>query len=542
MQTIARCMALLFVLGTVMASPRHSFAGSKRGQSQGVHRKRQQQLRLRRRMRKMRKLLGLRRKMRQAKIRPKAEPKKPVKRKKGSDLTLDGLMDLLEGASGYADYIRRLTSEYEPDSGGAFFALHGDETVTPETPQVFAKLGNAVIAYAPQMYTEVFWSAGEETIHFQIVEEADGQLVINGHKFATSGKVDQDDEFRMTPGQVRKMHRADLVKKSNKYAKKGCKRCHYKIRRRMVESDNHGRRFQFDRNWRFRNSGDKKMIRGQLDRLFKRFKHGPTKKNPLYRWFWEQKSVKRRGGKIRPKDTFAYDPFVRDILDLNGHELLGELRREKHWHKYKRAFAAAVQDSRRVDDHLRRDLGMTRVELDAERERIERLHAETNLEHQRSRNNENMAWILAKGKRADVKRYETNEMLLLNKHSIRTIGPRILDMVVSEDEWRGLSDAERKRKVRLSDLDVRSMRELRRIVSRRKVVATVRRRTNAHIVLQRLLDTRNPKAPLQYLSSNVFALTAETGNRRYDILDAYAKGLLNPRDSALNEREVIDAR
>lgn len=464
-----------------------------------------------------------------------ARSKKP-EQLSGEKLTIDELMNMIEESKGYTDYLRKLTTRYKVDNMGAFYALHADRTVTPETPQVFLTIGKATVAYAPQMYTEVFWSEGQDTIHFQLVEE-DGTLKINAHTFAASAQVRPSPETELTPDQVRHMHMSELIFSTNKYADKGCKRCHMATRRRQVEPDNHGRRFVADPNWKFRNHRDRREVLSKLNRLFGRFRDGPTRNNPIYKWFFEQESVVKRGGRILPKDTFRYKEFVREMIEKNGHEMVGDLRRLPNWDEYKHAFAAAVQGSPSVDRYLEK-IGYAKGELAAEQKRVAQLHAEINLEHIRKRNNETIAWILAEGKHDDVEGNMHNEMLLLNEHAIKTIGPPILDMVVSDRQWDRLSEEERAHKVRLSDLAVKDMAQLHRIVLDPKVVAHNQRRTNTYLVLMKLFNNRN-KA-LAHISNSVLSLSAETGTEGADLLDVYADEMRNPSPSVINRRESID--
>ena len=464
-----------------------------------------------------------------------ARSKKP-EQLSGEKLTIDDLMNLVEESKGYSDYLRKLTTRYKVDNMGAFYALHADRTVTPETPQVFLTIGKATVAYAPQMYTEVFWSEGQDTIHFQLVEE-NGTLKINAHTFAAAAQVRPSPETELTPDEVRHMHMSDLIFRTNKYADKGCKRCHMATRRRQVEPDNHGRRFVADPNWKFRNHRDRRAVLSKLNRLFGRFRDGPTKDNPIYKWFFEQESVVKRGGRILPKDTFRYKEFVREMIEKNGHEMVGDLRRLPNWDQYKHAFAAAVQGSPSVDRYLEK-IGYEKGELAGEQKRVAQLHAEINLEHIRKRNNETIAWILAEGKHDDVEGNMHNEMLLLNEHAIKTIGPPILDMVVSDAEWDRLPETERAHKVRLSDLAVKNMAQLRRIVLDPKVVAHNQRRTNTYLVLMKLFNNRN-KA-LAHISNSVLSLSAETGTEGADLLDVYADEMRNPSPSVINRRDPID--
>jgi hypothetical protein len=479
----------------------------------------------------------------------------PAGQQAGSKLTLQKLMDIVERSDGYEDYLRTLTSKYRVDNSGSFFALHADRTVKPTSPQVFITIGKATIAYAPQIYTEVFWSQGEETIHFQLMEKTDAngkrRLAINDSRFnraATSGgtaAIIPTPEFELTPKQVKAMHMPELIKKTNDYAKKGCGGCHINSRRRMVEPDNHGRRFNADPNWKFRDEKNRAVVMSKLDGLFQQFANGPTKKSKIYRWFWEQPQVVARGGQIRPEDTFSYEGFVKNMIAFNGREMLGELKRDPAWHEYREAFAAAVLEVDALDKTLKGKHGFTEASLADERSRIERLHAEVNLKHILKRNDETIAWIMAEGQHDEVKKHENSSMLLLNRHAVETIGPRILDLLVSEAEYATLSPQQRLTRVRLSDIAVKDLAELREIVQSPRVVQKVRRRTNTHLVLEHMFRKSAPSTKmaqtmaLSYLSSSVLSLSAETGREGADLLDVYKGALLKPARSAINRYQAV---
>ena len=465
---------------------------------------------------------------------------KAVTKMPGDQLTLDSLMDLVAESDGYEDYIRKLTTRYKADNIGTFYAIHGDQTVTPMSPQVFATYGKATVAYAPQMYTEVLWSQGGETIQFQIVEEANKKLSINAWRFDVNngtGKAPMNPtpEHLLTPEAVKAMHTPELVAKTNKYAQVGCSRCHMNVRRRMVEPDNHPRRLQEDPGWVFRDPEQRAEVSEKMKGMFDQFANGPTKDNPIYKWFWEQDAVVERGGRILPEDTFSYKKFTEDLIEVNGEEMLSELRRNPKWAESRKAFAAAVQDGEQADDLLKKLKGYDGAALAADKAAVEKMHAEANLAWIRKRNNESIAFILAEGKHAKVPQFEANDYLKLNRHSIETIGPRIEEMVVSDADWAKLSEAERATKVRLQDLDVKDMDELRAVVSDPKIVERTRRRTNTYIVLNHMLNNKNKS--LAHLSASVRGLSAETGNKDIDLLDVYAEGMKNPKGSSINRPE-----
>jgi len=462
----------------------------------------------------------------------------------GDQLTLTALMDLIEESTSYEDYIRKLTTRYQADNVGSFYAIHGDQTVTASTPQVFATYGKATVAYAPQMYTEILWTEGAETIQFQIVEEANKRLSINGWRFDVNpgtGKAPMNPtpEFLLTPAAVKEMHTPDLIAKTNKYAQVGCLRCHMNVRRRMVEPDNHPRRLQEDPGWVFRDPAQRAEVSEKMKVLFDQFENGPTRNNPIYKWFWEQDQVVARGGKILPEDTFSYQTFTRDLIRVNGNDMLSELRRNPKWPESKMAFAAAVQDAPQADALLKQLRGLDDAALAAEKASVERMHAEANLAWIRKRNDESIAFILAEGKHAKVPEFEANGYLKLNRHSIETIGPRIEEMVVSDADWAKLSEAERATKVRLQDLDVKDMDELHAIVSDPFVAQRTRRRTNSYIALNHMLANKNKS--LSHLSASVRGLSAETGNREIDLMDVYADALKKPEGSSINPPDPIDA-
>ena len=462
----------------------------------------------------------------------------PAEMRPGAELTIGRLMDLIEASDGYEDYLRRLTTRYRPDSIGSFFALHADRTVKPTSPQVFLTIGNATIAYAPQMYTEVFYSHGEETIHLQLVEKVEPagkrRLTINAFTFKAGAQVTPAPEHELTPGEVRGMHTAELIRKTNRYAEVGCKGCHVNARRRMVEPDNHGRRFAADPSWRFRDEKDRTVVLAKLDGLFQQFAKGPTRQNKIYRWLWEQPRVVERGGEILPEDTFDYDAFVTNMIEVNGREMLGELKREPAWSAHRELFAAAVMGL--PTNELFAEHGVSAHTLEAQRRFVELDHARLNLTHIRARNSESLAWILAEGAHDVVPSYANNDMLLLNRHAMTTIGPALLQLLATDEEWAQLGAGDRLVRLRLSDLDAKSVDEVRQIVLAPEVVAKTRRRTDTYLALMQMLNNR--ARALSYLSANVLKLSAETGREGADLLDAYGDALRHPGRSPINRYQA----
>jgi hypothetical protein len=256
--------------------------------------------------------------------------------------SIDDLMQIIEHAKDYPDLIDKITNRYQPDTFGTFFALHADRTVLPTRPQVFFTSGPMQLAYAPQMYAEILYSLGEETIHFQLVERPEGGISINAFTFANTGKMAPASQYELTPAQVRAMSSPQLIEASNHYAQVGCLRCHLSIRRRLVELDNHGRQFRADPAWQFRNPDDQSLVQRHLTGIFNQFAQSDAVTHPLYRWMWNQPQVVARGGRILPDDTFKYQEFVKTMVTATGQEMLGELKRSSDWRIYRESFAAAV--------------------------------------------------------------------------------------------------------------------------------------------------------------------------------------------------------
>ncbi len=175
----------------------------------------------------------------------------------------------------------------------------------------------------------------------------------------------------------------------------------------------------------------------------------------------------------------------------------------------------AVQDWDNVDEILTSH-GQDPQRLADEQKRVQKFHAELNLQHFVERDNETVAWILADGQHDHVQQYSSNHFLLLNRHSIENIGPEILNMLVSQDAWNQLSNSQRKLKVRLTDLAVKDLQELKRIVLAPEVIRRTRRRTNTYIVLMEML--KNKSKALAHISTSL-KLSAETEGQGVDLLD-----------------------
>ncbi len=111
-----------------------------------------------------------------------------------------------------------------------------------------------------------------------------------------------------------------------------------------------------------------------------------------------------------------------------------------------------------------------------------------------------------------------NSFLLLNRTSIGLIGPAILELVVTEDQWRQMPDTQRETHVRLSDLDVRDMAELIELVSSRSMEESIRRRTDTYLVLMKILNNRN-KA-LAHMSGSL-GLNAISSGENIDLIHVY---------------------
>jgi hypothetical protein len=436
------------------------------------------------------------------------------------ELNISAFMDLVDHAKNYNDFIESLTSQYPPTSHGTFFALHGDTTVTAIRPQAFLNYRNAMVAYAPQMYAEVLYSLGDNTVHFQFVEEATGKISINAYTFGSAATVIPSPEHTLTTAQVRTMSELELIERTNAYAKVGCLRCHLDIHRRLVEPQNHGRRFQMDPDWVFRKSEDRTVVEFKLDSLFSQLVNGGAKTDPLYKWLWEQPEVKERGY-LLPEDTFHYTSFVHDALVRTGHEMLTALKGNPKWPRFANAFASAVNGNAKLDQDLK-NAGVDISTLSATRSDIMLLHAQINLKYLRNLNAENIAWILAEGNHDQVATNMNNSFLLLNRKSIQLIGPAILELVVTDKQWNKMSDKQKEEHVRLSELDVNGMDDLKTIVSTRFVKERVRRRTDTYLVLMQILNNRN-KA-LAHISGSL-SLNAISSGENIDLINVYSKAL-----------------
>jgi hypothetical protein len=233
-----------------------------------------------------------------------------------------------------------------------------------------------------------------------------------------------------------------------------------------------------------------------------------------------------RGGELHPEDTFTYEPMVQNLLASNAREMLSDLQRNPRWSIYKDAFKAAVTADPAFDGLLI-GLGVDPSTIAADRDRIERYQAAINLQHIQSRDRETMAWILSFGDHAIYPSYQNNDLLLLNRHSLETIGPAILDMIVTDSEWSTLTPDAQNTKVRLSDLAVQNLTELKNIVLSPTILSKTRRRANTQLVLELILQNRNKV--LTYLSSSL-SINAETGGSGVDLIDIYAEALTHPRD------------
>jgi hypothetical protein len=435
-------------------------------------------------------------------------------------------MDIVDSATSYDDYVRKLMSHYKPTTLGIFFAVHAIDSVNATRPQVFLNFGPATVAYGPKTFSEVYYTIDDETVQFLLVEKPTGGMSINAFTFGAGAKLIPAPQFEFTPSQVKAMHSSELISTTNRFAAKACVMCHFHTRRRMIEPDNHGRRFQYEPSWVFRDPSTRLKIQANLDELFRQFVQGGAQSNPVYQWVWEQPHVIARGGELHPEDTFTYEPMVQNLLASNAREMLSDLQRNPRWSIYKDAFKAAVTADPAFDGLLI-GLGVDPSTIAADRDRIERYQAAINLQHIQSRDRETMAWILSFGDHAIYPSYQNNDLLLLNRHSLETIGPAILDMIVTDSEWSTLTPDAQNTKVRLSDLAVQNLTELKNIVLSPTILSKTRRRANTQLVLELILQNRNKV--LTYLSSSL-SINAETGGSGVELIDIYAEALTHPRD------------
>ncbi len=242
-----------------------------------------------------------------------------------------------------------------------------------------------------------------------------------------------------------------------------------------------------------------------------------------------------RGGQLKPEDVFHYERDLQVMLGNNAREMYSELERVPGFANWRQAFSDAVHGTGDPTAPLRAQ-GMSEAAINAELQRLQQWDAELNLAHIRERNRATIAWILAEGSEARVKENMRSDVLLLNRHSIETIGPAILNMVVSDQEWSKLTPQEQAKKIPMSELAVKDMAELRSIALSDKVVSLVSRRTNTHLVLEKALAHVNK--PLTYLSASVRSLSAETGGKGYDLLDFYADAIDHPARDVYNLKPI----
>lgn len=439
-----------------------------------------------------------------------------------AELTIPRLMDIVEHSTSYVDFITRLTSTFPPLNTGTFFGQHGDESVTPTTPQVILRYQNAMVAYAPRTYSEAMFSVGNETVQFQFVENAQGKMTINAYTFRNSATPVDAPDHLLTPEMVRTMSTADLVAKTSRYAEKVCVRCHLDIRRRLFEPSNFGRRYQADPGWVFRTEAQGRRVRAELGGLFKELTDGGASLNPLYAWLWKKPAVVARGGQLKPEDTFDERAFAREAMIRSAREMLQRLKTNANWAGHAEAFAAAVEG--RTDDFARILIkaGHGATEIKKRRREAALFLARQNLTYTRRLNDENVAWILSRGQQARVAEYSGLDYLLINRKAIEAIGPEIFNLIVGEAEWAAMAPEARIGHVRLSDLDVRDPSDLVNLVMTDAARRADQRRVDTYLVLLEILQNKNKALAHLSGSLGVNALTAGTGA---NVLDVYAAEL-----------------
>ncbi len=197
-----------------------------------------------------------------------------------------------------------------------------------------------------------------------------------------------------------------------------------------------------------------------------------AKTDPLYKWSLPNLPEVKEHGRLNPEDTFHYTSFVHDALVRSGHEMLEQLKKHPKWQQFAKAFAAAVNGDPKLDQYLA-DAGVDVSALSAARRETTLYPRAYSLKYLRHLNDENIAWILAEGHHEQVAPNMNNSFLLLNRTSIGLIGPAILELVVTEDQWRQMPDTQRETHVRLSDLDVRDMADLIELVSSRSMEESI---------------------------------------------------------------------